>query len=157
MIIFLYVDDCGIASPDMSEIDAFIDRLKAKGFELTKECNFSAYLGIKFQRNLKNNTITMTRPGLIKKVIEATGMELCSTNKTPTSQTALGSDPEGSPIKETWKYSSVVGMLLYLSTNTRPDQTLCLQLLPSHVEKPTSNRDCTQHLSCRICCPLFSH
>ena len=31
MSIFLYVDDCGNASPDMSEIDAFIDRLKAKG------------------------------------------------------------------------------------------------------------------------------
>ena len=33
----------------------------------------------------------------------------------------LGSDPEGSPVKETWKYSSVVGRLLYLSTNTRPE------------------------------------
>ena len=63
----------------------------------------------------------MAQPGLIKKVIEATGMELCSANKTPTSQTALGSDPEGSPINETWKYSSVVGMLLYLSVNTRTD------------------------------------
>ena len=63
----------------------------------------------------------MTQPGLIKKVIEATGMELCSANKTPTSQTALGSDPEGSPIKETWKYSSVAGMLFYLSMNTGPD------------------------------------
>ena len=48
-------------------------------------------------------------------------MELCSANKTPTSQTALRSDPEGPPIKEAWKYSSVFGMLLYLSTNTRPD------------------------------------
>ena len=121
MIIFLYVDDCGIASSDMSEINAFIDRLKAKGFELTNECDFSTYLGIKFHRNPKNNTITMTQPGLIKKVVEATGMTLCSPNKTPTSQTALGSDPEGPPIKENWKYSSVVGMLLYLSTNTRPD------------------------------------
>ena len=44
MIILLYTDNCGIASPDMSEIEAFIDRLKAKGFELTKECDFSAYL-----------------------------------------------------------------------------------------------------------------
>ena len=42
MIILLYVDDCGIASPDMSEIDAFIDRLKAKGFELAMECDSSA-------------------------------------------------------------------------------------------------------------------
>ena len=108
------MDDCGIASPDMSEIDAFIDRLKAKGFELTKECDFSAYLGIKFHRNLKNNTITMTQPGLIEKVVEATGMTLCSPNKIHTLQTALGSDPEGPPIKENWKYSSVVGMLLYL-------------------------------------------
>ena len=32
MIILLYVDDCGIVSPDMCEIDAFIDRLKPKGF-----------------------------------------------------------------------------------------------------------------------------
>ena len=84
------MDDCGIASADMSEIDAFIDRLKAKGVELTKECDFSAYLGMKFQRNPKTNTITMTQPGLIKKVIEATGMELSSANKTPTTQTALG-------------------------------------------------------------------
>ena len=80
MIIFLYVDDCGIASTDMSEIDAFIDRSKPKGFELTQECDFSAYLGIKFHRNPKNNTITMTQPGLIKRVVEATGMTLCSSN-----------------------------------------------------------------------------
>ena len=116
-----YMDDCGIASHGMSEIDAFIDRLKSKGFLLTKECDFSTYLGIKFQRNPQNNTITMTQPGLIKKVIEATRMELCRANNTPTSQTTLGSDPEGSPVKETWKYSSVVGMLPYLSMNTRPD------------------------------------
>ena len=66
MIKLLYEDDCGIANPDMAEIDAFIDRLKARDFELTKECYFSAYLGIKFHRNPKNNTITMTQPGLIK-------------------------------------------------------------------------------------------
>ena len=54
----------------------------------------------------------MTQPGLINKVIEAIGMELCSANKTPTSQAALGLDPEGSPIKEIWKYSSLAGILL---------------------------------------------
>ena len=83
MIIFLSMDDCGIASTDMSEIDAFIDMLKAKGFELTRECDFSAYLGIKFHRNPKNNTITMTQAGQIKKIVEATGMTLCSPNKLP--------------------------------------------------------------------------
>ena len=48
-------------------------------------------------------------------------MELCNPNCTPTPQAALGSDPDGCPIKENLQYSSVVGMLLYLSTNTRID------------------------------------
>ena len=60
----------------------------------------------------------MTQPGLIKKAFEATGMNLCRANKTPTSYTAVGMDLEGPPIKEAWKYSSLFGMLLYLSTNT---------------------------------------
>jgi spore germination protein GerM len=34
---------------------------------------------------------------------------------------ALGSDPDGETMREEWLYSSIVGMLLYLSTNTRPD------------------------------------
>ena len=105
----------------MSENYGFIDRLKAKGFELTKECDSSAYLGIRFHRNPKNNTITITQPGLIKRITEATGMTLCSPNKTPTSQIAVVSDPEGPPIKDNWMYSSVVGMLLYLSMSMRPD------------------------------------
>jgi hypothetical protein len=33
----------------------------------------------------------------------------------------LGKDVDGPPMTETWTYRSVVGMLLYLSTNTRPD------------------------------------
>ena len=48
------------------------------------------------------------------------------------SQTALGSDPEGPQIKEAWKYSSVVGMLLYLSTNTRPDIVFAVSQVASN-------------------------
>ena len=42
-------------------------------------------------------------------------------NWTPTTLLGLGSDETGLPMKERWSYSSIVGMLLYLSTNTRPD------------------------------------
>ena len=48
MVAFTYVDDCGIAAPTMKEIDGFVDRLRKRGFELTKEGDFSAYLGINF-------------------------------------------------------------------------------------------------------------
>ena len=42
-------------------------------------------------------------------------------NKTPASTVALGSDKKGEPWDQSqWSYSSIVGMLLYVSNNTRP-------------------------------------
>ena len=115
-----YVDDAGIAAKDHKDIDSLIKSLHSAGFELTVEGSFTEFLGIKFTEN-KNGTITLTQKGLIDKIIKATGLELCNPNKTPTTQTALGIDPTGEPMKEDWSYPSIVGMLLYLSTNTRPD------------------------------------
>jgi hypothetical protein len=33
----------------------------------------------------------------------------------------VGADMDGEAFNETWEYASVVGMLMYLSSNTRPD------------------------------------
>ena len=118
MIIFLYVDDCGVAAPNQKNIDNFVEWLNKAGFELTQDSDFGEYLGIKFNMN---STITMTQLGLIKKVIEATCMSECNPNHTPAAQVCLGSDVDGPPMKEKWSYPSLVGMLLYLLTNTMPD------------------------------------
>jgi hypothetical protein len=133
MIIFFWVDDAGIAYKSMKEIDSFIERLREKGFELSKDIEFSEYLGIKFEK--KDGKIEMTQPGLIKKILKATGMEDCNPNHTPTASTTLSTDAEGEPMKEKWGYSSIVGMLLYLSTNTRPDITFAV----SQVARFSSN------------------
>ena len=102
----------------------------------------------------------MTQPGLIKKVVQATGMTLCTPNKTPTSQAALGSDPEGPPIKENWKYSPVVGMLLYLSTNTQPDIAFAVSQVSQAVpctscqddhQVPLCNHRSRHHLYPNLC------
>ena len=45
----------------------------------------------------------------------------CNPNSVPTTQNTLGTDAEGAPMDETWNYRAICGMLLYLSTNTRPD------------------------------------
>ena len=121
MIIFLYVDDCRVAAPNQKDIDDFMEWLNKAGFELTQDGDFVEYLGIKFNVNSQDNTITMTQPGLIQKVIEATGMSDCNPNCTPAAQVCLGSDVDGPPMKEKWSYPLLVGMLLYLSTNTRVD------------------------------------
>ncbi len=63
----------------------------------------------------------MTQKGLIKKVLKTTGMEESNRKNTPAGIAPLGTDGEGKPFEEPWGYASVVGMLLYLSSNSRPD------------------------------------
>ena len=121
LIFAYYVDDALLCSRTTKIAEAFIAKLKAAGFELTLEETLCEYLGIKFERNDKNGTYTLSQPGLIDKIVAATGLVDSKPNAVPAALVALGSDPEGDVMRETWSYPSVVGMLLYLSTNTRPD------------------------------------
>ena len=121
IMVVLYVDDVGIAYKEQSDLDNLLDGLTKRGLEFTKEGTFTDFLGIKFVKDSVKNTVTLTQKGLIQKIIEATGMEDCNPNWTPAIQQTLGIDPDGEPMQEDWSYPSIVGMLLYLSTNTRPD------------------------------------
>ena len=44
-----------------------------------------------------------------------------NSNRIPTTKEPSGSDEQGEPMKDEWNYRSVIGMILYLSTITRPD------------------------------------
>ena len=94
--------------------------------KLTREGSFSEFLGIKFGK-IPDGAINMTQKRLIQKIIEAAGMTDCNPNWTPASITPLGSDPDGERMDVPWNYRSIiVGMLLYLTTNTRPDCALAV-------------------------------
>ena len=121
MLIVLYVDDAGVCAKNEHDIDELICRLTKCGFELTHKGSFSEFLGIKFVHDKETGAITAMQHGLIKKILAATSMEDCNPNWVPATPTALGIDPDGEPMDEEWSYPSIIGMLLYLSTNTRPD------------------------------------
>jgi len=115
-----YVDDCGISAAKQSTIDDFVAALRKEGLALTQEESFSEFLGIEFQES-KEGKFHMTQGGLIKKVLQAAGMSDCNPNSTPAAVAPVGADKDGEPMEETWNYRAIVGMLLYLSGNSRPD------------------------------------
>ena len=106
-------------APDRQWIDKVLELLKDE-FEMTVEGDVMAFLGIQF-KHLSGGEIKMQQIGLVERVLKVTGLQDCSPDKTPTSQNPLGTDKNGLEFAEQWSYSLVVGMLLYLVANSRPE------------------------------------
>ena len=68
-----------------------------------------------------DDNVELLQKGLIDKVLKMLQMEDCDAKRTPASSIPLGTDAEGAPFVEDWSYASVIGMLLYLSSNSHPD------------------------------------
>ena len=122
MLAISWVDDVIFVARDANKIETTIKNLKAAGYDMESEGEISAFLGIQIDKN--DHSFTLTQTGLIEKVIKYTGLENCKPDKTPASTTALGSDVDGElwiDNQEHFEYAVAVGMLMYLSNNTRPD------------------------------------
>ena len=124
-ICIIYVDDVLWAAKDDKTIDDILQSFKDDGnkfnWEMTESLSLEEYLGLKVKR--LDQGYELTQPGLITKILEATGMQECRTTACPTTSSGpLGYDKHGLPpmYQDKWKYSSIIGMLLYLC-NSRPD------------------------------------
>jgi hypothetical protein len=74
MILVTFVDDCGLAVDDPSQVDWFITELQKDGFELHLEGNYTAFLGVAMDPQ-PNGSIHMHQSGFIKKIIAAAKMD----------------------------------------------------------------------------------
>ena len=121
IMVLNYCDDQIWLSPDNDLIETYVAKLAAEGYDLIleEEGDIFDFLGINFKTDGSN--IELTQTGLIEKVIDYTMMGNASEKSTPAAQEPLGSDLDGELFSEEWQYSAAVGMLLYLSSNTRPD------------------------------------
>jgi Reverse transcriptase (RNA-dependent DNA polymerase) len=126
MICVVYVDDTIFASLDTADLDAEIAALgiftseQQHTFALRDEGEVSAFLGIQIKKTGPNEFL-LTQTGLIDKVLETTKMTHCNGCDTPATVDPLHADKDGAPFNETWRYDSIIGMLMYLAGNTRPD------------------------------------
>lgn len=131
MICIVYVDDTILCGPDPQALEEEIKGLgvnnleQRHSFQLQNEGEVGDFLGIHIQKKAEDS-FYLTQTGLIDKVLATTDMQHCNSIGTPAGKEAVGSDLDGEPFSEKWKYSAVIGMLLYLSGNTRPDITFAV-------------------------------
>jgi hypothetical protein len=117
-----FVDDILFWAKEEAHINELGVKLREQGLLLEQEDDAAGYLGVKMTKT-NDGHIEMTQTGLIDRVVEALGLDTkLSTSKwTPAEATPLTRDQDGEPPQGSFSYSSVVGMLLYLSGHTRPD------------------------------------
>ncbi len=135
IMMIVYCDDVVFAARNREIIDAVINNIRNAGLELTVEGTFQDYLSVNYTKSTDGSVI-MTQKGLIEKVLKAANMLTCSTSTTPANIDPLPSDPDGEPMKESWNYRSIIGMLIYLSTNTRPDITFAVSQVARYGNNP---------------------
>ena len=119
----MYVDDIIFWSKNEKDIHDLAMQLREKDVDLEQEDDAAGFLGVTLGRDEKTGLFEMKQTGLIDRIVEALGLDdRLSTGKwTPSEAKPLVKDAEGEDASGSFSYSSVVGMLLYLSGHSRPD------------------------------------
>jgi hypothetical protein len=123
VICVVYVDDLIFWSWDLTHVDRVAVELCKLGVALEQEEDAAGFLGVDFVHDKSTGLIEMKQTGLIKRVIEALGLDdgYVKGKHTPAESKPLVKDEDGEAASCGFSYASVVGMLLYLSGHTRPD------------------------------------
>ena len=121
------VDYCLFWAHAQSDINKIIESFKedrpSYNWEQSKGESVSEFLVIDI-KTLYDGGFQFFQTGLIHKVLEATGMGHCNGLPTPINvEGPLGTYKNGYEYKRAWPilYDSVIGMMLYMESNTRPD------------------------------------
>ncbi len=121
----VYVNDLIFWSRNVVKIDRDAMELCKLGVALKQEDNAAGFLGVKMECDSNTGLLKMKQNGLIERVIEALGLDdgYAWGKHTLTETKPLIKDEDSVAATKGFSYSSVVGMLLYLSRYIRPDIT----------------------------------
>jgi hypothetical protein len=121
-IIINWVDDQLILTKDPKVALEVVESMRSAGLILdieSQQGSIANYLGIQIQEQ-DDGTLLLTQSGLVERVLEAMDLEDANPKDTPASE-ALGSNKDSPTFDGKYNYRSVIGMIMYLTSSTRPD------------------------------------
>ena len=133
-ILCLYVDDAILHARSDAALDEVLDAIKSAGYAFSRDESFSSYLGVLVD-HLPDGTKKLSQPGLAKQLLDMMGMSDCNPAKTPIAG-PLFAHKDSDPHAGSFSYRSALGMLMYLTNNTRPECAYAVNICAQYSVDP---------------------
>jgi hypothetical protein len=130
--LLVHVDDILVATNVMTIARQLMKNIGSE-FELKDLGNVKHYLGIDVRRDNQGHFL-ISQSKYIESIIEAAGLCEAKMSKFPLDTGYFKLD--GKLLSSNEEYRKLIGMLLYLSTNTRPDIAASVSILSQKVTAP---------------------
>ena len=150
IIIAIYVDDLLLIGPDIPDIKNLKLQLSER-FRMKDLGQIGWYLGMQITRNRANRTIWINQSTYIKRAIELLDMSDCKPVKTPmdfSCQLKKGVYRKSdqwidyqATSEELAGYQSLIGVLLWIACQTRPDIAYAVSKCSRYAANPTPDHD----------------
>ena len=134
LYLLIYVDDVLIAGRNPIAIEEFMTALKKK-FVMKNLGNINRYLGIDVERD-NNGNFTINQRKYIQQIIDGAGLGDAKVSSTPM-DTGYYKLDHSDLCESNEQYRQIIGQLMYISINTRPDISACVSILARKVGNPS--------------------
>ena len=138
VFLLVYVDDILVAAKSLADIQHVKDRL-TKAFKVRDLGEVKYFLGMSVKRNREAKTLKMTQERLATELVSQYGMRESKIKCVPMSTSVKLEQASDDNLLDTeaFRYSELVGSLLYLSVCTRPDISQAVGALARHMARPS--------------------
>lgn len=132
--LLVHVDDMLVAYNSENLMNGLME-LVGKAFEMKDLGEVKSFLEIDVEKNV-NGHYMISQPRYIEKVLKESGLKDAKESKHPLDTGYWKLSDEDNMLDSNEVYRKLIGMLLYLSTNTRPDIAAAVSILSQRVSSP---------------------
>lgn len=136
IFVLLYVDDLLVASADLEEVKRFKLEL-AKLVEIRDLGQLKTFLGLQIEFDERRNCFTMSQEKLIADYAEKFNLVDAKQVKRIPQVETIDFGEEKLTGEYATKYKSLIGGLLYVANQTRPDVTFPVNFMSRFMKEPT--------------------